>query len=114
MNSVEYWEESLSLAADECGLVMTDKQLKFLAEAMDGCHENYGMAFYTPPASDRYAELERQHKAEIEKREAEHERYKENAEEAVKKALRQYPDAQITIGEHGEVLRYGGRTEQIQ
>lgn len=37
-----------------------------------------------------------------------------NAETAIKKALRQHSDAQVTIGEYGEVLMYDERTEIIK
>lgn len=42
---MNYWEECISQAADECGLVLTEEQLRFLTEAVKGSHESYGMAF---------------------------------------------------------------------
>lgn len=42
---MNYWEECISTAADECGLKLTKEQLKYLADAAEGGHENYGMAF---------------------------------------------------------------------
>jgi len=110
----DYWEEGIAQSAEECGLVMTKEQLAHLVEAVAGAHENYGMAFYSPPASDRYDEIEREYKAKIAALERASERYRDNAEKAVKRALRQQDDANVSIGEYGEVFRHGGRTEQIQ
>jgi hypothetical protein len=45
---------------------------------------------------------------------SEYDEYRNNAETAVKRALRQHGDAHVTIGEHGEVTRHGGRMEIIQ
>jgi hypothetical protein len=41
---MNYWKECISIAADECGLQVTKEQLEYLAEAVEGGHENYGMA----------------------------------------------------------------------
>lgn len=41
---MNYWEECISIAAEECGLTLTDEQLKYLTDAVEGGHENYGMA----------------------------------------------------------------------
>lgn len=40
---MEYWKESLASAAEDCGLAITDEQLDFMAEAMKGSHECYGL-----------------------------------------------------------------------
>lgn len=114
MDSLDYWKECISLAADECGVVLTGEQLTEIAESVKGGHENYGMAFYSPPASDRYSQIEREWQAKLDAKQAELDAYRDNAETAIKKALRQHSDAQVTIGECGEVLRHGGRTEVIQ
>lgn len=119
MTSEEYWQEALEIALDEMGLfhiveALTTEQRKEIGEALSGSHENYGMAFYSPPASDRYNEINREWKAKYDALKAEFESYRGDAETAVKKALRQYSDTQVSIGKHGEVLRHGGRTEVIQ
>ena len=114
MSELEYWKECISIAADECDLKLTDDQIAALAESVQGGHENYGMAFYTPPASDYYDRIEREWKAKYEALQREFDAYRGNAETAVKKALRQYGDANVSIGEYGEVFRHDGRTEQIQ
>lgn len=110
----DYWKECISIAADECSLSLTSEQLDCLASSAEAGHEHYGMAFYSPPWSERLSDIEDAHKARYKRLEAEFEKYRNNAETAVKQALRQHSDAQVTIGEHGEVLRHGGRTVQIQ
>ena len=110
----DYWQECISIAAEECDLKLTHEQLTYLAEAVEGGHEHYGQAFYSPPSSDRLDDIEREWKAKLKAQQDEHERYMRNAETAVKQALRVHRDDQVTIGSYGEVLRHGGRTERIQ
>jgi hypothetical protein len=114
METIDYWKECIGIAADECGLILTDAQLDSLAGAAESWHENYGMAFYSPPAGDRIAVIEQEWKNKLTTVEAAAERYRENAERAIKQALHQHADAQVSIGEYGEVFRHGGRTDQIQ
>ena len=114
MDATEYWKECIAIAADECELTLTSEQLECLASSAEGGHENYGMAFYSPPASDRMNDIEREWKSKLKAAQDEHERYMRNAETAVKQALRVHRDDQVTIGSYGEVLRHGGRTERIQ
>ena len=59
MNAFRYWLECIAEAAEECGALLTDNQIKCLAEAAQSGHENYGLAFYTPPAEDRILAIER-------------------------------------------------------
>lgn len=110
----DYWKECISIAADECDLILTDEQLDYLASSAEGGHENYGMAFYSPPASDRIIAIEREWKARLKVKQDELDKYMQNAEIAVKQALHVSQDTQVTIGSYGEVLRHGGRTERIQ
>jgi hypothetical protein len=119
MTGEDYWQEAFEIALDEMGLFhiiesMTPEQRKEIGQALAVSHECYGMAFYSPPASDRLNEIEREHKAKFDALQREFDAYRNNAETAVKKALGQYSDAQVSIGEYGEVLRHGGRTEVIQ
>lgn len=114
MNDLEYWKECISIGAEECELSMTPEQLAYIADAVSSGHEHYGMAFYSPPASDRIGAIEREWQAKLKAKQDEHERYAQNAETAVKRALRVHCDDQVSIGRHGEVLRHGGRTERIQ
>lgn len=111
---LDYWSECIAIAAEECGLALTPEQLACLAEGAAGGHEHYGMAFYSPPASDRISVIEDEWRAKLKAKERELETYRTNAETAIKRALRQYDDTTVSIGEHGEVFRHGGRTEQIQ
>jgi 23S rRNA A1618 N6-methylase RlmF len=119
MNDIDYWFEALSCSFDEGGIFhiwesLAKEQQKDIAKGMKGAHENYHMAFYQPPSSDRYNEIEREWKKKYKDLEDKFNKYQNNAETAVKKALKQYSDTQVTIGEYGEVFRHGGRTEQIQ
>lgn len=114
MNATEYWKECISIAAEECGLVITEDQLTALSESVENGHDNYGMAFYSPPPSDRISEIDREHKQEIARLKDQHEKYRVNAETAIKQALHQREDESVSIEEHGEVLRYGGRITKIQ
>lgn len=114
MTTTDYWKECISIAAEECELALTEEQLTYLAESAEGGHENYGMAFYSPPDYERTECIEREWKAKLKAKEAELERYQANAELAVKRALRQYSDARVSIGDYGEVTRYDGRATQIQ
>jgi len=114
MSDLEYWEECISLGAEECDLKLTKEQLTTLAESVSGGHEHYGMAFYSPPASDRINDIEREWKAKLKASEDQLERYRRNAEEAIKQALHVHREDNVSIGQHGEVLCHGGRTERIQ
>lgn len=114
MDSLDYWKECISDAAGDCDLKLTPDQLHYLARSVEAGHDTYGMAFYSPPAQDRISEIEREWKDKVRRLETAHEQYRENAETAIKKALRQHSHAQVSIEEFGEVLRYDGRTEQIQ
>lgn len=110
----DYWRECISIAAEECDLTLTIDQLDALAESAKSGHEHYDMTFYSPPPSDRISDIEDEWKRKYKTLQAELEAYRNNAETAIKRALRQYDDASVSIGEYGEVFRHDGRTEQIQ
>jgi hypothetical protein len=114
MNTTDYWAECISDAAEECGLDMTAEQLSSIAASVQAGHENYGMAFYSPPPSDRLSDIDRRWQQRFDALQSEFDAYRGNAEKAVGKALRQFSDASISIGEDGEVFRHGGRTERLQ
>ncbi len=114
MDAIEYWKECISIAADECGLVMSADQLEEIASSVQSGHENYGMAYYSPPASDRYAAIEREWKKKYDDLKKELEQYTENAEKAVAMALNVKHGTPVTVGEHGEVLAHNGRTWRVQ
>ncbi len=113
-NKTDYYAEGLADAFDEHGITATPEQIKAVAESVAGYAEHEGQAFYTPPASDRIADIERGWQAKYDALKKEFEKYTGNAEVAVKKALRVHSDASVSIGEYGEVLAHGGRTERIQ
>ena len=113
MTREDYYAECLSSAAEECELTMTPEQHKHLAKAVESAAENIGMAFYSPPASDRYSDIERDWKAKYQRLEREFEEYRGDAETAVKQALRQHHDARVSIGKHGEVRKHDGRSDRI-
>lgn len=115
MNSQQdYWKECISIAAEECDLVLTSDQLNYLADAVESGYEHYGMAFYSPPCTSEVNDIEREWKAKLKALKDEYEDYRNNAETAVKQALRVHRDDQVSIGSYGEVLLHGGRTACIQ
>ena len=114
MDKLDYWEECLASSFEEHGITVTKEQLKAIAEDVELGHDNIGMAFYSPPSSDRIADIEREWKKKHDNLQHEFDKYRENAKTAVKKALRQNDDVNVSIGEYGEVLRHDGRTEIIQ
>lgn len=113
MKDTDYWKESLSIAADECELQMTPEQLEYMASAMSGSHEHYGLAFYEPPPSERLNQIEREWERRLADLKKRHDVYITNAEAAVKRALRLSNDANISIGDDGSVTSWGGRIERI-
>lgn len=114
MNDIDYWKECISIAAEECDLSLTAEQLDVLADGASSGHEHYGMAFYSPPPSERLNEIEGEWKRKLDALQAEFDAYRDDAETAVKRALRQHSDSSVSIGKYGEVLRHDGRTTQIQ
>lgn len=115
----DYWEEAVSIAFDEAGVWdaydgLSKEARARIGESLQGSHENYGMAFYSPPSSDRTNQIEREWAAKYKALQREFDAYREDAETAVKRALRVHSDASVTIGKHGEVVKYDGRTTVIQ
>lgn len=110
----DYYAEGLSQSFDEHGVTATREQIQAIAEDLLVCIEHQGMAFYEPPASDRIGDIEREWKAKYAALQKEFDDYRGNAEKAVKCALRQHDDANVSIGKYGEVHRHDGRTTQIQ
>lgn len=110
----DYYAEGLSDSFVEHGVTATVEQIRAIAEDVANYAENEGMAFYSPPASDRISDIEREWKAKYEALKREFEAYQGNAETAVKRALRQHSDAHVSIGQYGEVTRHDGRSDRIQ
>lgn len=68
---MNYWEECIRTAAEECGLSITDEQAACLAGAAEGCHENYSLAYPSSCVTWRDREndrLKRELQAEKDKR----------------------------------------------
>lgn len=87
MKAIDYWKECILNAAEECDLLMTEDQLNCLAEGVEGGHDNYSQAFYSPPSHERIDNIEREFKEKLRDKEKEFERFRINAEAAIKKAL---------------------------
>lgn len=111
---MDYWAEIIANAAEECDLTLTPEQRDCLAGAAENGHEHYGMAFYSPPASERLSDIEDGWKAKLKALQAEFDAYRGHAETAVKQALRVHREDNVSIEPHGEVLMHGGRTVRIQ
>jgi len=111
---VDYYVECLADSFAEHGVEATIEQIRAVAADVELGAENIGMAFHSPPASDRYNEIEREWKAKYQALQKEFDAYRDDAETAVKRALRQHSDANVSIGQHGEVIRHDGRTTVIQ
>jgi len=114
MERINYWKECIANAAEEVELSLTPEQEDHLAEAVQSFHDNYGLAFYSPPDSDRINEIENEWKTKYKNLEKEMERNQDNAETAIKRALRVHSSDQVTIGEYGEVHKVDGRFTRIQ
>ncbi|MER9196401.1 hypothetical protein NKI13_24470 [Mesorhizobium australicum] len=57
----DYWDECISIAADECGLTLTKEQLDCLSGSVRSGHENYGMASGNDVASSNlWADVKRE------------------------------------------------------
>ncbi|MGN7867740.1 hypothetical protein [Paracoccus sp. 22332] len=115
MDPLDYWKECISIAADEGGFELTTDQITQLAESVQGGHENYGMAYYSPPASDRLNAIEDEWKRKYAALEREFEQYRNGAEKAIKRTLPRsfYSDSSVSITSDGEVYRHDGRTTQV-
>lgn len=111
---MNYWQECIECAAEECELTLTDAQLKYLVEAIEGGVDNHSMSYYVPSSSDRIADIEREHAKKLEQMQVDYATYQDKAEIAIKKALRVSQSESISIGLDGEVLVHRGRTESIQ
>lgn len=113
MTDRDYWIECVSCACEDSGISLTVEQIENIADSVSGGHENYGMAFYSPPPSDRVADIERGWQKKLDDLQTEFDGYVRGSERAVKRALHMNSDAQVSIDKGGNVFRHGGRTEQI-
>jgi len=111
---MDYWEETIETAAEECGISLTEEQLKCLASAVEASHDNYGLAYYQPPSSDRVAAIEREASERRTRLERKVEVERKRTLDALKTALRLRPEARISVDDDGSVLLHDGRTTVIQ
>lgn len=110
----DYYAECVSDAAEQVGLALTAEQAESIGKDIAMAVECEGMSFYTPPSSERYEQIEREWESKFKALQREFDAYRNNAETAVKVALRQHGDAHVSIGENGEVRRHDGRSDRIQ
>ena len=102
---MDYWEECISIAANDCGLTLTKDQLECLAGSVESGHENYGMAFghdcIPNPMSSEVESLKKQIR-EMEKR---HEKQLHGIKKGV--ALRRQVSVhEVCIEDDGHVKYY--------
>ncbi len=108
-----YWCECVADAAEDAGAALTKEQIKWIADAVQGAYENYSLAFYSPPPSDRIADIEREWQSKLDQQKREHEAAAANADRALRKSLGIYRDLPLSINESGEVFVHNGRTTQV-
>lgn len=71
MIALEYWTACVEEALSGVHCVLLPQEIKAIAEDVMGAHENYGLAFYSPPSGEGYrneiADLKRQIEKECSK-----------------------------------------------
>lgn len=112
MNPKDYWLECVSQSAEDCGARLTDEQLSAIAEDVRVGHEQYGMAFYSPPSSDRMNDIRDEWKRKLDNLQREFDDYRTNAESHMKRATRLHRDENISIGRDG-VFLHDGRITRV-
>ena len=75
---MNYWKECIESAAEDCQLKLSKEQLECLVDSVKIGHENYGMAFYSPPASDRISDIEKEWKNKIHQHKQDYHNTKKN------------------------------------
>ena len=78
MDAKDYWVECIGVASDDCGAALTKNQVESIAAAAQGAHECYGMAFGSPPGTDRIAAIERECGAKVRAAQEEAERIRDD------------------------------------
>jgi hypothetical protein len=105
----DYWRECIAQSAEECGASLTPEQVERMADDVQTSHENYGMTFYSPSASDRVADVEREHVGRARKIEAEHDRQIEDLRRALKDAWDERNAVVYSLREQLRAALEGGR-----
>lgn len=109
----DYWIECVAQSAKDCGAILTKEQIEAIAADVQCCHENYGMAFYSPPASERLHSIENEWKRKYQELQRELDVIKSAGERAIKYALRLHSDTSVSINDRGEVYANNGRTTRV-
>ena len=99
----DYWIECVSQSAEDCGAILTKEQIAAIAADVQSGHENYGLAFYSPPASDRVDAIEEKWSKRCDELRKELAEYQAGALKAVRRAYRMHSDANIAIHKNGDV-----------
>jgi aspartate aminotransferase-like enzyme len=99
----KYWVECVESAAEEAGVILTQEQLKTMATVVEGGVDTYGMSFYAPSSNDLFQSTEDKYKQKIKELEQELEKYKNNAESAIKDALNIYSSDNVRIAIMGQL-----------
>lgn len=109
----KYWKDCIITALDELNIALTNNEADYLVGAVEGAHENYGMAFYSPSAGDRLDLIREGEVSKLRALREEFEGYKKSVEGAMRRALKVPDDIGLRVTKDGIVLGYGGRTERI-
>lgn len=118
MNSYEkYWEETLSEAFEGAGAYelysqLTPEQRESIAKSLRISEECKSLAFYTPPASDRYNEIEREYKAKIKALEEQSRKQYEQLTNALGSVLKLDP-AKLSLNRDGGIDYTCGRSYEV-
>lgn len=72
----DYWLEAFQIAWSDAGLpdldtIATKQQQRSIAFGLESSAEHVGQAFYSPPPSDRIADITREHEAKSKRQEQE-------------------------------------------
>ena len=103
---LEYWRECILTATEDAGIELPVATVNVLAEAVMNGHENYGQAFYQPPASDRLAVIKEEHARELAKKDAEHREETRRFDRAIRRANGWYSDVHYEIDSIGCIRRF--------
>jgi len=64
---MDYWEECISEAFEDAGIIATEEQIKTVASWVDGAHENYSTATGEDVANDNFVSDEARELEELKK-----------------------------------------------
>lgn len=105
MNSQEYWKECLADSLHDQKIDVTADQLEYLADAIQGSFECYGMAFPSPSYRDFESHEITNLKAQIKRLEIEAQRNYDASVKLARRALNIHPDDKVSVTPDGYVER---------